>query len=73
MPNLPPQILKILRAKSAEGLSLTSIVVELACYTVSIAYSFNLVSRTVLSIGHIHIPKGLRAARLDRRLLGSIP
>lgn len=36
--------------------------------TVSIAHSLNLV-RKVMLIGHMHIPKGLRAARLGRRLM----
>jgi mannose-P-dolichol utilization defect 1 len=34
-----PQIAKVWKAKSAEGLSLTSVAVELLCYTVSIAYN----------------------------------
>lgn len=36
-----PQILKILQARSVEGLSLMSNVVELCCYTIVIAYNLN--------------------------------
>lgn len=36
-----PQILKILKAKSTEGLSLTSLVVETCCFTSSMAYNIN--------------------------------
>jgi mannose-P-dolichol utilization defect protein 1 len=34
-----PQIAKVLQARSAEGLSLTAVAVELLCYTVTIAYN----------------------------------
>jgi hypothetical protein len=40
-----PQIVKILQARSVEGLSLMSNVVELCCYTIVIAYNLNLGGR----------------------------
>jgi mannose-P-dolichol utilization defect protein 1 len=36
-----PQILKVLQHQSTEGLSLTSYVVELCCYSISIAYNIS--------------------------------
>lgn len=39
-----PQILKVLQHQSTEGLSLTSYVVELCCYSISIAYNISQVS-----------------------------
>lgn len=35
-----PQILRILRAKAATGVSLTSNIVELLAYSITIAYNF---------------------------------
>lgn len=40
-----PQILKILQTGSAEGLSLTSNLMELLCYTVTVAYNMQQVGR----------------------------
>jgi mannose-P-dolichol utilization defect protein 1 len=34
-----PQIVKVVRARSCEGLSLTSVIVELLCYSVVVAYN----------------------------------
>ena len=36
-----PQIVKIVKAKSTEGLSLTSLIVETCCFTSSMAYNIN--------------------------------
>ncbi|GBF89055.1 hypothetical protein Rsub_01772 [Raphidocelis subcapitata] len=36
-----PQIVKVVRARSCEGLSLTSVIVELLCYSVVVAYNLS--------------------------------
>lgn len=48
-----PQIVKILQAGSAEGLSLTSNLMELLCYTVTVAYNMQQVGR--VRVGHMWV------------------
>lgn len=55
-----PQILKVLQHQSTEGLSLTSYIVELCCYSISIAYNIS----QVRSCLDLKVPRGVSGVAL---------